>query len=83
VNIIEELQEINPDMLYCDGFEDAILGYVEVFSKTLVLYDKEKCINILMQRDQMTYDDAIDFFNYNVTGAYVGEYTPAFATFLR
>ena len=83
MNIIEELQEINPDMLYCDGFEDAILGYVEVFSKTLVLYDKEKCINILMQRDQMTYDDAIDFFNYNVTGAYVGEYTPAFATFLR
>ena len=26
----------------------------------------------------MTHEEAVDFFHYNVSDAYVGEYTPAF-----
>jgi hypothetical protein len=75
------LAEINDEILLCAGFDEAIIGYVEIFSKTIALYDKQKCIQILMERDNMTEEEAIDFFNYNIVGSYVGEHTPAFATF--
>ena len=31
-----------------------------------------------MQRDGMTYDDAEEYFEYNVTGAFVGDRMPVF-----
>ena len=36
------------------------------------------CIDVLMKRDGMNEEDAIDYFYFNVVGAYVGEYTPVF-----
>jgi hypothetical protein len=75
--------EIDPEILLADGFEDALVGYVEVFSKTVALYDREKCLKILEKRDKMTPEEAEEFFGFNVTGAYVGDHTPAFATFLK
>ena len=46
---------------------------------TVVLYNKNTCIEILMKDSEMTEDEAIDYFYYNVIGSYVGEYTPCFA----
>jgi hypothetical protein len=43
-----------------------------------VIYDEDKCIQILMERDGMTDEEAIEFFEFNVVGAYVGEYTPVY-----
>jgi hypothetical protein len=45
----------------------------------VVLYDTSKCIDILMKRDKMTEEEAIEFFYYNVIGSWMGEYTPCFA----
>jgi hypothetical protein len=78
---MENLSEINPDALLADGFEDALIGYVERFGQpTVALYDREKCIGVLMKRDGMSREDAEEFFGFNVIGAWVGENTPAFAT---
>lgn len=74
------LGELSPECLLADGFEDALIGYAEVFSKVIAVYDRAHCIQILMKRDGMTEDEAEDFFCFNVTGSYVGEYTPAFLT---
>jgi hypothetical protein len=77
----EWLGEINPEMLLADGFEDALIGYVERFGQLpLALYDREKCIEVLMKRDGMNHQDAEEFFEYNVIGAWLGDNTPAFAT---
>ena len=81
--IKEQLAEMDPDILLADGFEEALIGYIEVFNKTMALYDRARCIEILMTRDRMSYESAIEFFDYNVTGAYAGLRTPAFATILR
>lgn len=81
--IHDRIFELNEDALLADGFGDALIGYVEIFSKTLALYDKAKCLEILMKRDGMTEDEAVEFFDFNVTGSYVGDSTPAFATILR
>jgi hypothetical protein len=81
--IVEELAEIDENILIADGFDDAILGYVEFFGcNPVALYDKDKCIQILMERDGLDDTSAIEHFYFNVSGSYVGDYTPAFATLL-
>jgi len=72
----EVIEERFGDMpiLFADGFDDAIIGVdVNTFR---VCYDVLKCIEILMEQDGMDDIDATDYFYYNVSGAYVGEYTP-------
>lgn len=66
------------EALYADGFEDAIIGVGRQFNTDVVVYDEAKCIEILVLRDQMTPDEAEEFFEFNVVGAYVGDHTPIF-----
>jgi hypothetical protein len=42
------------------------------------VYDFDMCVHILMERDGMTCEEAVEFMDYNVTGSYVGEKTPIF-----
>jgi hypothetical protein len=77
------LADLDPDLLLADGFDDALIGYVQKFNQTAALYDRQKCIEILMKRDGMTDEEADEFFEFNVVGAFVGDYTPAFATLLK
>jgi hypothetical protein len=76
----EDYAELYPDALCADGFDDAIIGVVHrACQPTVLLYDREKCIAILMKRDKMDREGAEEFFEFNVVGAWVGDYTPAFA----
>ena len=80
----EQLAEVNEEMVFFDGYEDALLGYVERFGMPpLAVYDKDKCIEILMKRDGMTLEESIEFFEFNSAGAWVGENTPCFMTFVK
>lgn len=66
------------EALVADGFDEAIIGMARQFNQTLVVYDEDKCLSILMERDGMTEEEAEEFFEFNVVGAYVGEGTPVF-----
>lgn len=79
----EHITCIDESILLADGFEDALVGYGEQFNKTFAVYDRSKCIQILIDRDKMTFEEAVEYFDFNVTGAYVGEHTPAFVTFFE
>ena len=73
--------EYNEEALLADGFEEAFLGVSEVFGRPpLATYDRDKCIDILIQRDGMTYEEAEEYFDFNVRGAWVGESTPSYLT---
>lgn len=74
----EFISQHNPEALLADGFEDALIGVGQQFNKALAVYDRQKCIEILMERDGMSDEEAVEYFEYNVTGAWVGEYTPIF-----
>jgi hypothetical protein len=77
----ETLAEANPEALFADGFEDALVGSGTVFSKgPIAVYDREHCVRILMERDGMTWEEAEEYFEFNVAGAYVGAGTPAFVS---
>lgn len=90
---IEEIHEINPHALICDGFDEAIIGMAERINfGPVVAYDKEKIIEILMRDMDVSHDEleegqtiedkkyelASEYFYYNIAGAYMGEYTPIF-----
>jgi hypothetical protein len=71
-NIIEFYPEEN--FLIADGFDAAVIG-VDV--KTMrVIYSVSECLNILMNEHNMTDEEALEYFEFNVEGAYVGEKTP-------
>ena len=79
----ELLAEVNEEMLFADGYEDALIGYVERFGmEPIALYDRNKCIQILMKRDGMSFEEASEFFAFNTIGAWMGDSTPAFATII-
>ena len=69
---------VDADVLTADGFDDACLGLSCGFGPQRAVYDWDKCVDILMTRDDMTADEAIEYMDFNVTGAYVGEHTPEF-----
>jgi len=74
----ELLADINPNILTVDGHDNALIGYVEVFNKAIAVYDKDLVIKNL-EKD-MTYEEALEYFDFNIKGAYMGETTPAFLT---
>jgi hypothetical protein len=78
------LEDLNPDALLADGFEDAFIGWVEGWFEQeqsyVAVYDRAKCIDTLMTRDGMSDDEAEEFFQFNVAGAYVGKFAPMFFT---
>jgi hypothetical protein len=60
------------------GFEEAIIGLDTSQEVFRVVYDIDAIISILMERDEMTEEDALEYFSYNVQGSYVGEGTPIY-----
>jgi len=74
----EYIAQHNDEALFADGFDDALIGVGVIFNRSLATYDMRKCIDILMKRDDMTEEEAVEYFEFNVTGSYVGENTPVF-----
>lgn len=68
---------MNEEVLYADGFEKAFIGIGVQFNKSLAIYDYSKCIEVLID-DGMSYEEAVEWMDYNVLGSYVGENTPVF-----
>lgn len=64
------------DFLSADGFDEAILGIDD--TNMIIVYSSKKVIEILLKDEEMTYEDAIEHFEYNIKGAYVGPKTPLF-----
>ena len=71
-------------ILLADGFEEAFMGVAESFGTApKACYNYDACIDILRFTNNptdevMTYDEAVEYIEFNVTQAYVGEHTPAF-----
>jgi hypothetical protein len=76
--LLDVLGDENPEALTADGFEDAFIGICRRSSKPpLAAYSYEKCIKVIM-RDGTSEEEAVEHFEYNVIGSWVGEGTPVF-----
>lgn len=93
MDIKELISEFNEEALVCDGFDEAIIGMAERINLgPVVAYSVEKIIEILMSQSDITeadldededlesrkYTDALEYFEYNIKGAWMGEFTPVF-----
>ena len=76
--IDEWVLEHHPDceILLPDGLEAAFIGVAIQFGHAVAVLDRAKCIEILAA--DMGTENAEEFFEFNVAGAYVGPGTPAF-----
>ena len=72
--MLQAIIENNPDLefLIADGFDEAIIG-VDLLSERII-YSVSKCLKILCR--DMPEEEAIEYFEYNVVGAYMGKNTP-------
>jgi len=64
------------EALRVDGFNDCIIG--TDYKKLRVVYSIERMLAILMERDGMSMEEAIEYFDFNIGGAYMGEMTPVY-----
>ena len=71
------LDELDGEWLTADGFDGAMIGV----SGEKVVYSTDKCIEILKSEHGMSEEEAIEYFDFNVQGAYVGEKTPKILVF--
>jgi hypothetical protein len=73
------LEDVNPDALICDGLDSALVGVVrKPCQGEVAMYDEDLCIRLLMSDLSMTYSEAVDYFEFNIVGAYLGPDTPVF-----
>lgn len=78
-DLFRYLEELNPEALLADGLEDAFIGYtVNTHHCHVAVYDVGKCISHLVERDNMTPEDAEEYLDFNTFCCYVGENGPLF-----
>mgnify|MGYP001448178544 FL=1 len=64
-------------MLKWDGFDNAIIGVGERNNTdSMIVYDYDKMVKVLVTRDDMSYEEAEEYIDYNVIGAWIGDTTP-------
>lgn len=71
-------------MLKADGLDKAIIGVAHrCGDPTVVAYDIDKCVFEIQKELKCEIWEAIEYFQFNVLGSYVGEYTPMFIERLK
>lgn len=64
-------------VLLADGLESAFIGIGRQFNHPVAIYSYKKVIKALI-RQGMDREGAIEYFDYNIGGAFVGDQTPVF-----
>lgn len=81
----EQIAEDYPDLLVLEPeyFDKAIVGLAQRIGMDVVCYDKDKVLEILCAEEEMSYEEAIEHFEFNIIGSWVGETTPVFLSYTQ
>ena len=61
-----------------EDFDPCIVGIARRFNDCVLAYDIDLIIAMLVRRDGMEVDEAIDHFEFNIIGGWYGNATPVF-----
>lgn len=61
------------DIVFITGYDAALIGISE---KGQAVYSHDLLIEEVMSKNSIDRMDAIDYIDFNISSAYVGEYTP-------
>jgi hypothetical protein len=74
---LDELFESAEGAVILTGFDEAIIGLVEEFGNgPRILYSRDKILDILQTKDGMTFDESLEFYDFNILGMFAGEQNP-------
>jgi len=77
-NTIDLTDDLYEGMMIANGYDSAIIGIAERCGQPDVLaYSVTRIVDQLVS-EGMTYEEAGEYFSFNISGAYVGETTPVF-----
>ena len=87
---LDIVSTMNSSSRKADGFEDTIIGHINIDGNTLILHDKDKMLEQMIaeyeadedmeeEEDYSFYTMALEYFEFNIIGAYM-DGVPAFAT---
>jgi len=77
--ILVFLEAMEITLRKCDGYDDCCVGLAEGFgSEYRLTYSRRAIIEKMMERDGMCAFDAMEYFQFNIIGAYLGEGMPLF-----
>lgn len=71
--LMTEIPELETATIF-DGLDEAVLGYDGDLFK--LIYSVDKILEILQEDQGMSYDEAVDYYCYNIDCLYAGEQTP-------
>ncbi len=74
----EYLAEIDEGIILADGHDSAFVGIASTPKGVVAVYSCDAIISNLMNQDMMDEDTAIEYAEYNIFNAYVGDRTPIF-----
>ena len=74
--IHDRLEAFGDEALGADGYDDCVIGLAYQHTRPLIVYSKRMVIERLME--DMSRDEAEEFFQFNIGGAYLGAGTPLF-----
>ena len=67
------------DALVMDGYNDCVIGILERYGmENIILYDKEKVIQKLIDDGCDSYEGAVEYYEFNQLGGWHGDKTPGF-----
>lgn len=79
MSIRKELSDIyGEELIFADGFDDAIIGVAAGHDLQRVVYCYASMVEACMKEAGMTYEDAIEWIEFNTIGSYVGRSTPIY-----
>lgn len=76
VGLIDKIAKLDPKILLADGFDDCLIGLTFRGDELVALYSTECIIDKLCE--DMTQEEAIEYVEFNIAGAYVGVKTPMY-----
>jgi hypothetical protein len=78
--ILTTLEQINPNAVLIDGYQDCLVGITTADNSDnpVAVYSTLCIINKLMRTEAMDYDEANEYYSYNIAGSYMGQHSPLY-----
>lgn len=81
--------DLPPEVLVLEPratYDSAVIGYTDTpkdhwprkGGATVAVYSRRKCLDALTKVEGMPYEDAVEWYEFNTSGAWIGEGTPVF-----
>ena len=74
--LVDNIAELNPEAILLEPqsfYNEAIMGYSE---DGRVVYSVDQILSGHVNQDDMTYEEAIEFFEFNTIGTFMGMDNP-------